>query len=80
VTSAGMDTGSYQQFAAGYYLRAEGEAYADNLRAAGVPVTAVRYAGIVNDFVMLDALRGTHAADAAIAQAISFISAGLGTD
>ncbi len=61
-------------------LRDEGEAYADHLRNAGVPVTAVRYAAIVHDFVMLDALRHTHAAEAAIAQAVSFISTALGTD
>ena len=50
-------------------LRDEGEAYAAKLRAAGVPVTAVRYNGIIHDFVMLNALRDTHAATAAIAQA-----------
>ncbi|GIH73926.1 alpha/beta hydrolase [Planobispora longispora] len=47
-------------------LRDEGEAYADKLRAAGVPVTAVRYLGIIHDFVMLNALRETYAADSAI--------------
>jgi acetyl esterase/lipase len=51
-------------------LRDEGEAYANKLRAAGVPVTAVRYQGIIHDFVMLNALRETHAAEAAITQAI----------
>ena len=61
-------------------LRDEGEAYADHLRTAGVPVTAVRYAGIVHDFVMLDALRGTAAAAAAIAQAIAFIAHALAAD
>jgi acetyl esterase len=55
-------------------LRDEGEAYGDKLRAAGVPVTAVRYAGMIHDFVMLDTLRKTHAAEAAIAQAAAFIS------
>ncbi|RKR92219.1 acetyl esterase/lipase [Micromonospora pisi] len=54
-------------------LRDEGEAYADKLRAAGVPVTALRYQGVIHDFVMLNALRGTHAADAAINQAIAFL-------
>jgi acetyl esterase len=54
-------------------LRDEGEAYASKLRAAGVPVTAVRYQGIIHDFVMLNALRGTHAATAAIAQASQFL-------
>jgi acetyl esterase len=58
-------------------LRDEGEAYAAKLRAAGVPVTAVRYQGIIHDFVMLNALRGTHAAEGAIAQAAAFLHADL---
>ncbi|WP_214409236.1 alpha/beta hydrolase [Sphaerisporangium fuscum] len=123
VTDASFDTGSYQQFAEGYFLRRdgmqwfwdqyttdpaeraeitasplrasledlaglppalvitaeadvlrdEGEAYADKLRQAGVPVTAVRYQGVIHDFVMLNALRGTQAAEAAISQAVSFL-------
>ncbi|SEL31997.1 alpha/beta hydrolase [Streptacidiphilus jiangxiensis] len=60
-------------------LRDEGEAYADKLRQAGVPVTAVRYQGIIHDFVMLNALRGTHAAEAAITQAVGFLRDALGT-
>jgi acetyl esterase len=60
-------------------LRDEGEAYANKLREAGVPVTAVRYQGIIHDFVMLNALRETHAANAAIKQAIAFLSESLGT-
>ncbi|WP_043637708.1 alpha/beta hydrolase, partial [Nonomuraea candida] len=43
-------------------LRDEGEAYANKLRQAGVPVTAVRYQGIIHDFVMLNTLRETQAA------------------
>ncbi|WP_329792673.1 alpha/beta hydrolase [Lentzea sp. DG1S-22] len=58
-------------------LRDEGEAYADKLREAGVPVTAVRYAGAIHDFVMLNALRGTHAAEAAINQAVAFLREAL---
>jgi acetyl esterase/lipase len=127
VTDASFDTGSYHQFAEGYFLRRdamqwfwdqyttdpaqraeitasplrasldelaglppalvitgeadvlrdEGEAYAAKLRAAGVPVTAVRYQGIIHDFVMLNALRGTHAAEAAIAQAVETLTAAL---
>jgi acetyl esterase len=50
-------------------LRDEGEAYAAKLRAAGVPVTAVRYDGICHDFMMLDPLSQTNATRAAIAQA-----------
>ncbi|MGW1671451.1 alpha/beta hydrolase, partial [Streptomyces sp. NPDC002324] len=121
VTDASFDTGSYHQFAEGYFLRRdamrwfwdqyttderqraeitasplratteeltglppalvitgeadvlrdEGEAYANKLREAGVPVTAVRYQGVIHDFVMLNALRGTHAAEAAIHQAVT---------
>ncbi|KUO20546.1 alpha/beta hydrolase [Streptomyces dysideae] len=128
VTDAAFDTGSYEQFAAGYFLRRdamqwfwdqyttdeaeraqitasplratigqlaglppalvvtgeadvlrdEGEAYANKLREAGVPVTSVRYQGIIHDFVMLNALRETHAAEAAIAQAIGVLRAALG--
>src|ERR671917_2814348 len=106
VTDAAMDTGSYEQFAEGYFLAAkgmawfwdaylpdldrrsdpyasplrasdeqlqglppafvivdeadvlrdEGEAYGARLRAAGVPVTTVRYDGITHDFMMLNPL------------------------
>jgi acetyl esterase len=127
VTDAAMDTGSYEQFAEGYFLTAksmawfwdayapdvdrrsepyasplrasdeqleglppsfllvdeadvlrdEGEAYAARLRAAGVPVTTVRYDGITHDFMMLNPLSGTHAARAAIAQAITFLRLAL---
>ncbi|MFB4284784.1 MULTISPECIES: alpha/beta hydrolase [unclassified Nonomuraea] len=127
VTDANFDTGSYHQFAEGYFLtreamkwfwdqyttdekeraritasplratveelaglppalvitgeadvlRDEGEAYAGKLRQAGVPVTAVRYQGIIHDFVMLNALRGTRAADAAIGQAIAALREAL---
>jgi len=127
VTDAAFDTGSYQQFATGYFLRRdamqwfwdqyttdaaeraqitasplratvdqlaglppalvitaeadvlrdEGEAYAAKLREAGVPVTAVRYGGIIHDFVMLNALRRTHAAEAAISQAAAVLRRAL---
>ena len=60
-------------------LRDEGEAYANKLRTAGVPVTAVRYQGIIHDFVMLNALRETHAAEAAINQAVATLRTALGT-
>jgi acetyl esterase/lipase len=127
VTDAAMDTGSYEQFAEGYFLlaksmawfwdayapdlerraepfasplrasdeqleglppaflivdeadvlRDEGEAYAARLRAAGVPVTTVRYDGITHDFMMLNPLSGTHATRAAIAQAIAVLRKAL---
>ncbi|MCF7553532.1 alpha/beta hydrolase [Pseudonocardia sp. WMMC193] len=54
-------------------LRDEGEAYAAKLRSAGVPVTAVRFQGIIHDFVMLDALRDTHAARTATRLAGEFL-------
>lgn len=127
VTDAAFETGSYHQFAEGYFLRRdgmqwfwdqyttdpaqrseitasplraaterlaglppalvvtaeadvlrdEGEAYANKLREAGVPVTATRYQGIIHDFVMLNALRGTNAADAAITQAVTTLRRAL---
>jgi acetyl esterase len=49
-------------------VRDKGEAYASKLREAGVQVTAVRYLGTIHDFILLDALRDTGAARAAIAQ------------
>jgi acetyl esterase/lipase len=128
VTDAAMDTGSYEQFADGYFLTAkamawfwdayvpdvdrrsepfaaplratdeqltglppafllvdeadvlrdEGEAYAARLRAAGVPVTTVRYDGITHDFMMLNPLSATRATRAAVAQAIAVLRDALG--
>ncbi len=60
-------------------LRDEGEAFAAKLRAAGVRTTALRYEGITHDFVMLNALKDTCAAKAAIVQAATFLAAALGT-
>ncbi|MGV9615367.1 alpha/beta hydrolase [Nocardia xishanensis] len=127
VTDANFDTGSYREFAEGYFLtrdgmrwfwdqyttseedraqitasplragieqltglppalvitaeadvlRDEGEAFAGNLRRAGVPVTQTRYGGIVHDFVMVNALHDTHAAKAAVAQAVATLTAAL---
>lgn len=54
-------------------LRDEGEAYANKLREAGVNVTAVRYQGIIHDFVMLNALRETAAAESAISLATTWL-------
>ncbi|GGG14194.1 alpha/beta hydrolase [Paenibacillus abyssi] len=54
-------------------LRDEGEAYANKLRTAGVPVTAARFQGIIHDFVMLNALAETNAARGAMALAIAWL-------
>ncbi|WP_458688247.1 alpha/beta hydrolase [Nocardia tengchongensis] len=127
VTDANFDTGSYREFATGYFLtrdgmqwfwdqytteetdraqitasplratpeqladlppaliitaeadvlRDEGEAYAAKLRAAGVPVTQVRYGAITHDFVMLNTLHDTNAAKAAVAQAVDVLTRAL---
>ena len=128
VTDATFDTGSYQQFAEGYFLRRDAmqwfwDQYTTDeararprsppprcarppssspgcrrrwsspprptscaTRARPTPqaprgrrpdVTAVRYQGIIHDFVMLNALRETHAAEAAIRQAIEFLRPSL---
>ena len=58
-------------------LRDEGEAYAARLRAAGVPITTVRYDGITHDFMMLNPLSATHATRAAVAQAIAMLREAL---
>ncbi|WP_101786041.1 alpha/beta hydrolase [Nonomuraea indica] len=127
VTDAAFDTGSYHQFAEGYFLRRdgmrwfwdqyttdereraqitasplratteqlaglppalvitaeadvlrdEGEAYAAKLRAAGVPVVATRYLGVIHDFVMLNPLRGMRGTQAAIDQAVGTLRSAL---
>ncbi|MGW3739934.1 alpha/beta hydrolase [Streptomyces sp. NPDC005146] len=58
-------------------LRDEGEAYAAKLREAGVPVTALRAQGAIHDFVMLNALRETQAAELAIGVAIGTLRKAL---
>jgi acetyl esterase len=58
-------------------LRDEGEAYAAKLRSAGVPVTAVRFGGIIHDFVMVNALRDTHAAKSATQMGGEFLRTAL---
>jgi acetyl esterase/lipase len=50
-------------------LRDEGEAYARKLKDAGVDVTAVRYNGVIHDFVLLNAIRQVPEVKAAIQQA-----------
>ncbi|MNW68334.1 alpha/beta hydrolase fold protein [compost metagenome] len=54
-------------------LRDEGEAYAKKLREAGVPVTAVRFQGIIHDFVMLNAMADTEAKKGALLLATAWL-------
>lgn len=55
-------------------LRDEGEAYAGKLREAGVDVTAVRFQGMIHDFVMLNALDQTKACRAAMDVSVDWIN------
>lgn len=58
-------------------LRDEGEAYANKLRAAGVPVAAVQFQGAIHDFVMLNALANTATARGAFTLAITWMREGF---
>ncbi|MFI7327393.1 alpha/beta hydrolase [Streptomyces rubiginosohelvolus] len=58
-------------------LRDEGEKYANKLREAGVDVTAVRVAGMVHDFLLLDSLRDTRAANVARKLAVDALRTAL---
>jgi acetyl esterase len=58
-------------------LRDEGEAFGSKLREAGVPVTAVRFQGIIHDFVMLNALAQTQASRGAMTLAIGTLRRAL---
>ncbi|MGW1298194.1 alpha/beta hydrolase, partial [Streptomyces sp. NPDC002533] len=58
-------------------LRDEGEKYANRLREAGVDVTSVRVAGMVHDFLLLDSLRDTRAANVARTLAVDALKKAL---
>lgn len=58
-------------------LRDEGEQYANKMREAGVDVTCVRVAGMVHDFLLLDSLRNTKAANVARGLAIDALKNAL---
>lgn len=58
-------------------LRDEGEAFAHKLMQAGVEVTAIRFLGTIHDFMMLNPLRNTPAARAAIALATHHLQEAL---
>jgi acetyl esterase len=58
-------------------LRDEGEAFANKLRQAGVPVTAVRFQGTIHDFVMLNPLARSQTARGAIMLATSWLRDGF---
>ena len=55
-------------------LRSEGEAFARKLRDAGVDVTAMRFQGMIHDFVMLNALDRTNACRAAMNASVDWIN------
>ncbi|MET8545726.1 alpha/beta hydrolase [Kitasatospora sp. NPDC004799] len=58
-------------------LRDEGEAYAARLRAAGVPVVAMRYQGAVHGFLLFGASCPTSTARAALIQALDTLHVAL---
>ena len=58
-------------------LRDEGEAFANKLRDAGVPVTAVRFQGTIHDFVMLNPLAQSQTARGAISLATNWLRDGF---
>ncbi|GGR52420.1 alpha/beta hydrolase [Streptomyces roseolus] len=58
-------------------VRDEGEAYATKLRAAGVRVVSLRYHGTIHGFMVLDQLRDTDSARAALVQALDTVHVAL---
>ncbi|MGW2956578.1 alpha/beta hydrolase [Streptomyces eurythermus] len=60
-------------------VRDEGEAYSARLRAAGVDVVSVRYHGTIHGFMVLDPLRETDSARAALIQTLDIVHLALHT-
>ena len=58
-------------------LRDEGEAFANKLRQAGVPITAARFQGTIHDFVMLNPLAQSQAARGALSLATTWLKQGF---
>jgi acetyl esterase len=58
-------------------LHDDGALFADKLREAGVPVTHVTYSATIHDFVMVNSLHDTHAAIAAVGQAVDTLRTAL---
>lgn len=54
-------------------LRDEGEAYANKLRMANVPVISTRYGGTIHDFLVLNDLKDTEPSKAALEQICNFL-------
>ncbi|WP_382304372.1 alpha/beta hydrolase [Herbiconiux sp. UC225_62] len=59
-------------------LRDEGEAYGRKLTAAGVRTTSVRYNATIHDFMMLNPVRSSAAATAAVEQAVHVLRKAFG--
>lgn len=58
-------------------MRDEGEAYAAKLRAADVPITTVRFEGVIHDFMMLNLLTNTSSTRAGVALAVHALRQGF---
>jgi acetyl esterase len=61
-------------------LRDEGEAYANQLRAAGVRVTAARFQGTSHDFMMLNIMANTAASRGAMNLTVEWLRSGINGD